>query len=44
MLHKMIVDCPWLSTYFYLRRLSGLQKDNSDIVNNIFDKTFGKKT
>ena len=42
MLHKMIVDCPWLSTYFYSRRLSELQKDNSDIVNNIYDETFGK--
>ena len=42
MLHKMIEDCPWLSTYFYLCRLSELQKDNSDIVNNIYDETFGK--
>ena len=42
MLHKMIVDCPWLATYFNLRRLSELQKDNPDIVNNIYDETFGK--
>ena len=31
MLHKMIVDCPWLATYFNLRRLSELQKDNPDM-------------
>ena len=39
MLHKMIADCSRFSNYFYLGRLSELQKENSDIRSTVLNQS-----